>query len=55
MTFKIKPFWKVIGVKIDLLESTIEEEKHFSHKDRAEQFAEELRNSGYYAIIQEMP
>jgi len=40
------PFFKVIVVAVDVFESTIIDERHFSNRPEAEAFANEYRCSG---------
>lgn len=40
------PFFKVIVVSVDIFESSIIDERHFSNRPEAESFANEYRCSG---------
>lgn len=51
----IKSFFKVIVVKVDVFESEIWDERHFSEKQEAMRFCDEMRNTpGMSAIVVEM-
>lgn len=40
------PFFKVIVISVDMFESSIIDERHFSNRPEAESFADEYRCSG---------
>ncbi len=40
------PFFKVIVISVDMFESTIIDERHFSNRPEAESFANEYKCSG---------
>lgn len=48
------PFYKVIVVAIDILESTIIDERHFNKCSEANAFADECNRSGVLSIIIQM-
>ena len=50
-----KSFFKVIVVKVDVFESEIWDERHFSERREAIRFCDEMRNTpGMSAIVVEM-
>ena len=51
----IKRFFKVIVVRVDVFESEIWDERHFSEQMEAMKFCDEMRNTpGMSAIVVEM-
>ena len=47
----INPFYTVIGIKIDVFESTIDRERHFKIKEHAEEYADNLRRETGMIVI----
>ena len=45
------PFYKVIVISIDIFESNIIDERHFSNRPDAELFAEQSRHDNNIAVI----
>ena len=45
------PFFKVIVISVDMFESTIIDERHFSNRPEAEFFANEYKCSGGYWLL----
>ncbi len=55
VNMRIKSFFKVIVVRVDVFESEIWDERHFSDRGEAVKFCDEMRNTpGMSAIVVEM-
>lgn len=48
------PFYKVVVLKIDVFESSIIDEKHFSSQSEATAYADTMRQGGYITVIATM-
>ena len=44
-------FFTVVGIRVDIYESTIEDEKHFENEDQAREYATDLQRAGLVTII----
>ena len=44
-------FFTVIGIRVDIYESTIEDEKHFNDEDQAREYATDLQRAGLITIV----
>lgn len=49
--FGYTSFFKVVVVKIDVLESLIIDERHFSSDTEAQKFARSMNEAGYATIL----
>ena len=52
--FNYVQFYKVLVLKIDVFESTIVDERHFSSSSEALVYADSMINAGYVPVIAKM-
>lgn len=49
--FNYVPFYKVLVLKVDVFESVIVDERHFSEDNDALAYASKMKDAGYITVI----
>lgn len=52
--FQYVSFYKVVVLKIDVFESTIVDERHFSSSPEALVYADSMKKAGYIPVVAQM-
>ena len=51
MIITVKTFYKVIVLAVDILETTIADERHFETLEGARAFADDRKNQGFTCVV----
>lgn len=52
--FNYVPFYKVVVLKVDVFESVIVDERHFSNAPEALSYADTMNEAGYISVVAKM-